>query len=251
MVTVELIYDLNCPNFRKAREHLLHAFSEMGIQPKWREWNRLSPESPAYTQSYGSPTILIDGVDVVEANSSSAPDSCRLYQDDEGMMIRTPSISSIVSAIKRARSKNSNLFWKRLGALLPVVGTAFLPKLICPACWPAYAGALSALGLGFVNYTPFLLPLTVIFLAAALLTLGYRASRRHGYRPLLLGGGASVLLLTGKFIFGSNLVMYGGLGLLISACVWNSWPLKSKGETCVSCSPKKKGGDWYESEKKS
>ena len=45
----------------------------------------------------------------------------------------------------------------QLAALLPAIGAALLPKLTCPACWPAYAAVLSALGVSFVDYTPYLL----------------------------------------------------------------------------------------------
>ena len=65
--------------------------------------------------------------------------------------------------------------WKRSVAMLPGIGVSLLPKLICPMCWPAYAGIVSALGLGFLISTKYLLPLTFIFLA--LTTGGTRISR--------------------------------------------------------------------------
>ena len=40
---------------------------------------------------------------------------------------------------------NSATLKKTLIAL-PGVGISLLPKLMCPACWPAYAGIVSALG---------------------------------------------------------------------------------------------------------
>jgi len=70
--------------------------------------------------------------------------------------------------------------WKRGIAMLPGIGVSLLPKLACPMCWPAYAGLVSALGLGFVISTKYLLPLTVAFLAIAAAALSFRASRRHG-----------------------------------------------------------------------
>ncbi|HJZ97316.1 MAG TPA: hypothetical protein VKE70_12480, partial [Candidatus Solibacter sp.] len=61
-----------------------------------------------------------------------------------------------------------------------------LPKLMCPMCWPAYAGVVSALGLGFLISTKYLLPLTVAFLGITAAARGFRTSRRHGYGPLWL-----------------------------------------------------------------
>ena len=84
-------------------------------------------------------------------------------------------------------------------AALPGIGVSLLPKLMCPACWPAYAGIVSALGFGFLISAKYLLPLTVCFLAITATALGYRASRRHGYGPFALGFVAAAVILCGKF----------------------------------------------------
>ena len=117
----------------------------------------------------------------------------------------------------------------QLAAMLPAVGAALLPKLTCPACWPAYAAVLSALGVSFVDYTPYLLPFTLTFLAVTLGMLAWRP--RRGYAPLLLGVAASAVVLVGKFLFDSDLAVYVGVGLLVGASMWNAWPKKS----VVSC----------------
>jgi mercuric ion transport protein len=91
--------------------------------------------------------------------------------------------------------------WKRSLAVLPGIGVSLLPKLVCPMCWPAYAGLLSALGLGFLISTKYLLALTVAFLSIAAAALGFRASRRYGYGPFWLGLVAAAVILTGKFYF--------------------------------------------------
>ena|SRR2546430_17173920 len=70
---------------------------------------------------------------------------------------------------------------KRTLVALPGMGVSLLPKLMCPACWPAYAGIVSALGLGFLVSTKYLLLLTAAFLSITLASLGFRASRRHGF----------------------------------------------------------------------
>jgi len=68
--------------------------------------------------------------------------------------------------------------------------------------------------------------------------LGFRASRRRGYAPFALGLLAAMVVLIGKFWFGSNPAMYGGIALLVSASLWNSWPEKTdsnkNGQTCCS-----------------
>ena len=72
--------------------------------------------------------------------------------------------------------------------------------------------------------TTYLLPLTALSLALALTALGFRAGRRHGFGPLAVGVLAAGLLLLGKFVWGSNLAVYGGLAALVGASTWNSWP---------------------------
>jgi len=118
----------------------------------------------------------------------------------------------------------TNTTMKQAMAALPAIGVSLLPKLMCPACWPAYAGVVSAVGLSFLISAKYLLPLTVVFLAITTVALGYRASRRHGYGPFWLGFLAAVVILMGKFFFDAELATYAGVGLLVAASIWNSWP---------------------------
>lgn len=120
----------------------------------------------------------------------------------------------------------------RLLTVVPAVLAALLPKAICPACWPVYAGLLASMGIGFVDFGPYLLPLTVVTLAAVLASLGYRARSRRGFGPLLLGLLGSGAILLGKFLLESEVLLYGGIVFLIGASIWNSWP-KRRG--CSAC----------------
>ena len=124
--------------------------------------------------------------------------------------------------------------WKQNLLATPGIGLSLLPKIACPACWPSYAGLLSSIGLGFlIPNLAYLLPLTVVFLLIAVGTLAILARQRRGYVPFILGMIASGLILLGKFSLTSNPVLYVGLGLLILASVWNSWPITSR---CI-CAP--------------
>ena len=113
--------------------------------------------------------------------------------------------------------------WTRAAATAPGVGLSLLPKLACPACWPAYAGLLSSVGLGFLISTAYLFPLTIAFLLLALSAIAFRAKSRRGYWPLILGVFASAGVVIGKFVWESGPVMYGAVGLLIAASIWNAW----------------------------
>jgi hypothetical protein len=85
---------------------------------------------------------------------------------------------------------------------LPSIGVSILPKLACPACWPADAGLLTSIGLGFLISAVYLLPLTAAFLLLALGAMLFMAKARRGYGPFLLGvlGGIGVLLISHKIM---------------------------------------------------
>src|SRR6266849_3102381 len=99
---------------------------------------------------------------------------------------------------------------------LPGLGVSFLPKLTCPLCWPAYAGILTTLGLGFLISARYLLTFTVGFLLVSVSALAFRARERHGYGPAALGLFGGAIVLVGKFSLESGATMYGGLALLIA-----------------------------------
>lgn len=235
MPTVELIYDSGCPNIEAARQQLRRAFQELGQPPAWQEWDRRAPSSPAHARRYGSPTILVDGKDVSGASSSDGADCCRVYRSEHDSLQKVPSVESIISSLRNAPSSTGTGSRRSWLAVIPAVGVAMLPKLACPACWPAYAGLLSSIGLGFVMDTTYLLPLTVGFLMVAVGALGFRARNRRGFGPLATGLVAGLIVVVGKFYFESDPAMYGGIALLIAASVWNTWPKRSKKKSCPAC----------------
>jgi hypothetical protein len=240
MRTVELIYDADCPNVRAARAELLHAFAEVGLQPHWTEWDSNSAESPAYARGYGSPTILVDGKDVADAMPAEA-NCCRIYDGPGGRAQGFPNAGTIRDALiavsqhaigaKTGKVKNTG-FW----AAIPAIGVALLPKVVCPLCWPAYTALLGVLGLEFVDYTPYLFPFTLLFLGIVLSVLGYRARASKQRGPIILGVLASIGIVVGKFVYGFSPAIYGGITLLLIACVWDLWKGRTTQQSaCPSC----------------
>ena len=145
----------------------------------------------------------------------------------------------IAATLRRARENESRCVsspgkrssWRGFLATLPGVGAAVLPVGACPACWPAYAGVLSALGLSFLLKPVYLLPLIGVLLGFALFSLVFRARQRRGYGPLFLGLTAATAVLAGKFISGFAPGFYVGIVLLIVASVWNAWPRRRGAST--------------------
>jgi mercuric ion transport protein len=235
-MTIELIYDHDCPNADEARTQLRRALSAAHWPRTWTEWERSQPECPNYVAQYGSPTILVNGRDVA-GEPPAGEASCRLYIDANGAYRGTPTVDTIVQALTHhAPALPSRSRWKRAFSMLPLIGAVVLPKLSCPACWPAYAALLSSLGLSFVNYTPYLFPLTLVFACIVLVSVGYRARTRHGFGPLGLASLGSLVLLAGKFVWALDFVMYAGLGFMISASIWNAWPARqAHTRACATC----------------
>jgi hypothetical protein len=232
-MNVALIYAEDCPNVASARANLLKAFVEAGVTPRWSEYVLGDPATPADAIGFGSPTILVEGRDVAGGERSS--DACCRVYPDQGRILGAPSVAQIAESLRSGASQPavSRSPWRGF-AVLPGIGSALLPKVACPACWPAYAGFLSSLGLGFLMKEAWLLPLTAVFLTLAVSVLAYRARRRRGFGPFALGIAAALVVLVGKFRFERDDMMFVGIGLLIAASLWNSWPRKQE-KACPAC----------------
>ncbi len=97
-----------------------------------------------------------------------------------------------------------------------------LPAWGCPVCLSAFAGTMSAFGLGFVATEAFLTPVTAVFLGGALAALGFGARRQRRYGPLLLGVFGAGLLAGSKFLPAQEWLGYGGLACVLVGSLWNA-----------------------------
>jgi hypothetical protein len=61
---ITLVYDTDCPNLPAARDALRKALEHEELEPQWVEYDRAAPGTPAPLLRFGSPTILVEGVDV-------------------------------------------------------------------------------------------------------------------------------------------------------------------------------------------
>ncbi len=241
--TIDFIWDADCPNVKAARANLMTAISRASVSASWSEWQIGDDAMPDRARGFGSPTILINGQDVGGATGGKG-ESCRLYQAADGKLGGVPEVDTIAAALVVASSEGADVggppaprfSWRSAMAMAPGVGLALLPKVTCPACWPAYAGVLSAVGLGFLMETRYLLPLTSLFLAIALFFLAFRARRRRGFGPFVGGLVAAGVLMIGKFVFESDPAMYVGVAGLMASSLWNSWPRKDAEGNAAQCS---------------
>jgi mercuric ion transport protein len=130
-----------------------------------------------------------------------------------------------------AIAQKSAMSSKGLLSTLPVVGFAMLPKIVCAACWPAYTALLGSVGIEFFDYSPYVLPLTIVSLLIAIGSLGLLARRRGRIEPFLIGVAAAATVVVGKFALEFDPLLYTGIGtLVVTALV----PWKSKAPACCS-----------------
>ena len=128
--------------------------------------------------------------------------------------------------------------WRQSILAVPSIGVSVLPKLACPACWPAYAGLLTSIGLGFLISSGYLLGLTTAFLVLTLAAMLFRARDRRGYRPFVVAVLAASGVLLGKFAWNSRPAVYSAIGLLVVASLWNTWPrhgTSNEATVCANC----------------
>lgn len=248
MKQVELIYDSDCPNVKETRTQLLKAFHDVGMPPRWTEWECGDPTAPAYVQSYGSPTILVEGKDVAGIQPLKETSCCRLYADGLGSYHGVPAVSLIASALRAQVEKRTMIGgmgsgggWLRTLASVPGSIFALLPVGVCPLCLPAYAGLLGSIGLGFVVEGSYVLPVLILLLLLALFALGFRAKSRRGYGPLFVGILGACTILLGKFYYIWSTLTYIGVVVLIVASIWNGSPRRKRPKSlCFGCSPLEK-----------
>ncbi len=124
---------------------------------------------------------------------------------------------------------------KTVVASFPAIGAALLPKLTCPLCWPAYAALLSALGFQFFDYTPYLLPFTLMFVVFAVGVLAMNAKRTGQRAALIAGIGSASIMLLGKFAFDLDWLNVAGIGVLAIAIFMSTRRRAANGVACAAC----------------
>jgi hypothetical protein len=105
-MTVELLWWEGCPSFPRALEDLRTALSEEGIDPDSIEVRHVDSDEQAERERFpGSPTIRIDGEDVVPPGDGEPVGlTCRVYQLRDGRSSPTPDPADLREAIRRVHA---------------------------------------------------------------------------------------------------------------------------------------------------
>ena len=103
-LTVELVYDKDCPHVGAARANLLRAFEAAAVPAKWTEWEQSSSDTPAHLRGFGSPTVLVEGHDVAGAQPVEGLACCRLYETEDSRG-GVPPVGLIAGALSRTKER--------------------------------------------------------------------------------------------------------------------------------------------------
>jgi hypothetical protein len=101
---VELLWWSGCPSHGKARAMLAEAMTELGLDPSTIDsYQLVSDEEAAREHFIGSPTIRVDGVDILPPGADTPPTlTCRLYRRRDGRPSALPDPADIRDALTRA-----------------------------------------------------------------------------------------------------------------------------------------------------
>jgi hypothetical protein len=104
---IELLWWEGCPSTERALAELRDALDDVGLNGAEVRTREIMTDADAGDAGFlGSPTILIDGVDLVPAPPGERPGlSCRVYVRRDGRISPTPDPEDLREALRRATTR--------------------------------------------------------------------------------------------------------------------------------------------------
>jgi hypothetical protein len=100
---VELLWWEGCPSHPKALADLRAAMTSLGLDPQTVELREIENEADAQRERFtGSPTIRIDGRDILPAEGEPFALNCRVYHRRDGRISPTPDPADLRDALSEA-----------------------------------------------------------------------------------------------------------------------------------------------------
>jgi hypothetical protein len=105
-MTVELLWWEGCPSYPRALEELRAVLRDEGLDPDVVELREVGSDEQAERERFaGSPTIRIDGEDVVPPGDGEPVGlTCRVYRLRDGRTSPTPDPADLREAIRRVHA---------------------------------------------------------------------------------------------------------------------------------------------------
>ncbi len=105
-MTVELLFWDGCPSHPKALADLRAAMSDLGLDPETILIREIRDEVDTTKECFvGSPTIRIDGRDIVPLEDEPYGLTCRIYHRRDGRVSPTPDPADVRDALLAAQAK--------------------------------------------------------------------------------------------------------------------------------------------------
>ena len=102
-MTVELLWWDGCPSYSEALDQLSRILREEGVQTDVELVEVASDEQARRERFPGSPTIRINGVDIVRPEETEPYSlTCRVYRLRDGRVSPTPDPEDVREAVRRA-----------------------------------------------------------------------------------------------------------------------------------------------------
>jgi hypothetical protein len=105
---VELLFWDGCPSHPAALADLRAQMAALGLDPGEVELREVTSAEQAERDSFiGSPTIRIDGVDVVDTGDEPPALNCRVYRSRDGRILARPDPGDVRDALEAALVKTA------------------------------------------------------------------------------------------------------------------------------------------------
>ena len=100
---VELLWWDGCPSWPAALAQLKGVMEELGLEPGLVELREIQSDEQAEQEGFpGSPTVRVDGADIVAANGDPVGLACRVYRLRDGRPSPTPDPADVREALERS-----------------------------------------------------------------------------------------------------------------------------------------------------
>jgi hypothetical protein len=91
-----------CPSWPDALDELTATMDELGLGPEALELREVTSDEQAERERFpGSPTIRVDGEDIVPADGEPIGLACRVYRLRDGRVSPTPDPDDVREALER------------------------------------------------------------------------------------------------------------------------------------------------------
>ena len=100
---VELLFWEGCPSHPQALESLREQMAALGLDPEGVEVMEIESDAQAARERFiGSPTIRVEGADIVDPGEQPSALTCRVYRRRDGRISPTPDPTDVRDALSAA-----------------------------------------------------------------------------------------------------------------------------------------------------